>query len=66
MVLFTEALVKTSKREVRNYIQALSSVGGLLGIISAFNFVVMHFFTDVLLERDLIAELFFNSNDYKK
>jgi hypothetical protein len=42
----------------------LANVGGLLSCIVAINLVVMQFFSGILLELDIISDLFFNSLDY--
>jgi hypothetical protein len=51
-----------SVREVKSLATALSSVGGLLGLITFINLVFSSFFVRFFLEIELIEELFINSD----
>jgi hypothetical protein len=54
-----------SVREVKSLANALSSVGGLLGLISFLNLIFSSFFVRFFLEIELIEELFIDSASNK-
>jgi hypothetical protein len=62
MNLLLDDGIVTQTREVKNYWQVLSMLGGLLGVITAVCTVLAKFFSKSLLESELIEDLFYNSN----
>ena len=56
IILNTE--IVTNIREVKNYWQVISQLGGLLGVLTAINTIICKYFSNKFLLEDLIDHLF--------
>lgn len=52
--LILDESTETTIREVRNYGQAFSAIGGLLGFITVINMTIVNFFVRSEIDVDLI------------